>query len=124
MSLSQSVGVAAYRNLLRAVRVAFHGDHRVMTAAHEQARSQFEAGRSLEAGSKEWEEKLKHASDVAVVLRQGVIQGEKVPEDEKYQLRIHKDIRLGDNESIKQSRMPGKKANSFKALKKGGCGSA
>lgn len=46
------------------------------------------------------DEQIKLLEDIAVFLRQNVVQGQKT-EDDKYHLNIHRDTELGDNETIK-----------------------
>lgn len=79
------------------------GDLPVLLAARKEIRSNFEASRDLTPEEKET--KIQHANEVAKVLRMNVVQGKL---DEKksdtYDLRIHKDIELGDNESINQKK--------------------
>ncbi|KAG6991044.1 mitochondrial zinc maintenance protein 1 [Physcia stellaris] len=103
MVLSPSqIAIHAYRDLLRSARIAFQGDTRLLTGALSQARSAFEAGRSTSPSGPEFEAQLKHAGDVARLLRENVVQGASSGED-RYQLRIHEYTERGDNDSIKQA---------------------
>lgn len=79
------------------------GDFPVLLAARKEIRNNFEASRELTVG--EQESKIQHANEVAKVLRMNVVQGKLDQEKtDTYDLRIHKDIELGDNESIKQKK--------------------
>ncbi|KAK9248855.1 mitochondrial zinc maintenance protein 1, mitochondrial [Lipomyces tetrasporus] len=125
MSRRQQV-LSSYRSLLRATRIAFNGDHRVFTAARQQVRQGYEAGRTeLSADPKHYEEvdkRLEHASGVALLLRSNIVQGElqsgnlskknmatvdpshssvQSEGGDVYKLRIHKHTELGDNEAVK-----------------------
>ncbi|KAI0397635.1 mitochondrial zinc maintenance protein 1, mitochondrial [Xylariaceae sp. FL0594] len=94
-----STALPVYRNLLRAARVAFQGDERVLNAALSSIRDGFRANATLEPSSPEYPAAVKHAEEVATILRQNVVQGRK--EGETYKLRIHEDTERGDNESVK-----------------------
>ncbi|CDO95395.1 unnamed protein product [Kluyveromyces dobzhanskii CBS 2104] len=96
--MSQALG--AYRNGLRAARVAFKGDMRMLVAARQQMRDGMVNPPSPELPS---EEQIKLMNDVAQFLRQNVVQGKKT-NDDKYHLNIHKDTELGDNETIKTTK--------------------
>ncbi|KAK8191244.1 mitochondrial zinc maintenance protein 1, mitochondrial [Phyllosticta capitalensis] len=99
--MSRVSATAAYRNLLRSIRIAFEGDVAVMNAARFEARNNFEANRSLSEDSKDLEKSIAKANDVAKFLKENLVQGQ-VKDDGKYQLRIHEHTERGDNESIKQ----------------------
>lgn len=95
----------AYRDLLRSARIAFQGDARLLTGARSQARASYENNRQLRPSSDEAAVAIKHANDVAKLLRENVVQGMQVEgssEQERYQLRIHEYTERGDNDSIKQ----------------------
>ncbi|KAJ5624796.1 hypothetical protein N7510_001105 [Penicillium lagena] len=141
---------SAYRQLLRATRVAFHSlslfrllpgtmrrmlipfyldDHRVLLAARQEARQNFDQNRrvGIDTGMQ-----INHAIEVANILRHNLVQGAREAEDESakwrmflttllyelgilvlflgwtglidnfiLELRIHDEIERGDNESIK-----------------------
>ncbi|KAI1635259.1 hypothetical protein F4809DRAFT_465330 [Biscogniauxia mediterranea] len=105
--MSTTAALPAYRNLLRAARIAFQGDDRVLTAARASIREGFRAKASLEPSNPELPGAIKHAEEVASILRQNVVQGKK--EGEAYsmvggwspELRIHKDTERGDNDTVK-----------------------
>jgi complex III assembly factor LYRM7 len=91
---------SAYRQLLRATRVAFQDDVRVLIASRQEARRNFDAHRRLAVDTPM---QIKHAVEVADLLRHNLVQGsrEQGNEDAKWELRIHDEIERGDNDSIK-----------------------
>ncbi|KAJ9133899.1 hypothetical protein NKR19_g8875 [Coniochaeta hoffmannii] len=93
------MALVAYRHLLRAARIAFDGDTRVLTAATEQIRQGFQDKRFLSPSDPEVQAAVQHAEEVASFLRSNVVQGRK--EGDVYKLRIHDDIERGDNDTIK-----------------------
>ena len=52
------------------------------------------------AHSSEAEAQIKHAEEVARVLRRNVVQGRKVDE-QRFRLSLHGEIERGDNSSVK-----------------------
>ncbi|KAL2038751.1 hypothetical protein N7G274_008509 [Stereocaulon virgatum] len=100
------MALSAYRNVLRAARIAFQGDAPIFSAAKIEARSKFNGSRSLPAGSDEAQQKIIEAQEVARILRQNVVQGHQVgglvDKEQRYQLRIHEETERGDNDSIKK----------------------
>ncbi|GAO17322.1 uncharacterized protein UV8b_05552 [Ustilaginoidea virens] len=96
------MALVAYRNLMRAARVAFQGDAQVLAAARQKIRQEFRRKSGMEPSDSTTKEALFHAQEVAKFLRANVVQGKRLEgEDNMYQLRIHKDTERGDNESIK-----------------------
>ncbi|BAO42579.1 protein FMP36 [Kluyveromyces marxianus] len=95
-----SRALAAYRNGLRAARVAFGGDTRMLVAARQKMREGMINPPNPELSP---DEQIKHMNDVAQFLRQNIVQGKKA-EGDKYHLNIHKDTELGDNETIKTAK--------------------
>ncbi|CAJ2503496.1 Uu.00g108900.m01.CDS01 [Anthostomella pinea] len=93
-----SKALPTYRNLLRAARVAFQGDERVLTAARSSIREGFRANVSLEPSNPNFAASIKHAEEVAAMLRQNIVQGRK--DGDTYKLRIHEDTERGDNDTI------------------------
>ncbi|KAI0101101.1 hypothetical protein F4814DRAFT_105692 [Daldinia grandis] len=93
------MALQAYRGLLRAARVAFQGDERVLTAARASIRETFRVNASLESTDPELPGAIKHAEEVAAILRQNIVQGKK--DGEIYKLRIHEDTERGDNDTVK-----------------------
>jgi complex III assembly factor LYRM7 len=69
------MAVAAYRHVLRAMRVAFQGDTTLLHAARTQARTGFNNNSALDASSTEASAAIEHAEGVAEVLRHNVVQG-------------------------------------------------
>ncbi|ORY85612.1 hypothetical protein BCR37DRAFT_391381 [Protomyces lactucae-debilis] len=114
-------GIQAYRNLIRSAQIAFKGDAPILTAARQEIRKNFDSARSMSPD--EQAIKLEHAKEVAKILRTNVVQGKRKADaaaaeegSETYKLRIHKDIELGDNESIKKA-----KSKEAAAGRSGGC---
>ncbi|EHK22780.1 uncharacterized protein TRIVIDRAFT_78785 [Trichoderma virens Gv29-8] len=96
------MSLAAYRNLLRAARIAFQGDVHVLTAAQNQIRQGFQENRALDSSSG-IQAAIRHAEDVATILRQNIVQGQKIEsngDEHTYKLRIHEHTERGDNDSI------------------------
>ncbi|GAP86651.1 putative mitochondrial zinc maintenance protein [Rosellinia necatrix] len=94
-----STALPAYRNLLRAARVVFRGDEGTITAAFSKIREGFRANAALEPTDPKIPSLVKHAEDVATILRQNVVQGKL--EGDVYKLRIHEETERGDNDSVK-----------------------
>ncbi|CEP61266.1 Mzm1p LALA0_S02e10528g [Lachancea lanzarotensis] len=107
---TRMAALAAYRNGLRATRVAFSQDTRVLLAARTQMRDGMVHPPNPELSP---EQQISHLNDVAEFLRRNIVQGKKT-EGDKYALNIHKDTELGDNETVKQ-------AKATLAAKGGGC---
>lgn len=93
--------LTAYRNGLRATRVVFKGDNRMLLAARQRMRDGMINPPNAELPV---EKQIEHLEDVARFLRQNLVQGTKTGTEEKYHLNIHKDTELGDNESIKKTK--------------------
>ncbi|KAF7715455.1 Mitochondrial zinc maintenance protein [Penicillium ucsense] len=100
MSAPSATALSAYRQILRATRIAFRDDLRVMVAARQEARRNFDQNRrvGVDTGMH-----INHALEVANILRHNIVQGAREGNDEsaKWQLRIHDEIERGDNDSIK-----------------------
>ncbi|KAK7566091.1 hypothetical protein BKA81DRAFT_327600 [Phyllosticta paracitricarpa] len=99
--MSRVSTLAAYRNLLRSIRIAFEGDVATMNAARFEARNNFEANRDLPQDSNDLNKYITKANDVSKFLKENLVQG-RVTDEGKYQLKIHEHTERGDNESIKQ----------------------
>ncbi|KAI1343541.1 hypothetical protein F5Y15DRAFT_412325 [Xylariaceae sp. FL0016] len=93
------MALPAYRSLLRAARIAFTGDERILSAARSSIRDGFRANAALEPSSPQSQDAVKHAEEVASILRSNVVQGKK--EGENYKLRIHEHTERGDNDTVK-----------------------
>ncbi|CDK28895.1 unnamed protein product [Kuraishia capsulata CBS 1993] len=85
-------------------------------AAKAQIRSAVELAKDPENPDRSTEDRIKHLRDVSEFLRRNIVQGEKTADD-KYQLHIHKDTELGDNEDIKKT----KNTLTNEAAASGGC---
>ncbi|KAI0886392.1 uncharacterized protein GGS22DRAFT_128183 [Annulohypoxylon maeteangense] len=94
-----TMALPAYRGLLRAASIAFRGDERVLSAARSSIREGFRANASLEPTNPEVPGAIKHAEEVAAILRQNIVQGKK--DGERYKLRIHEETERGDNDTVK-----------------------
>ncbi|EON95778.1 zinc maintenance protein [Phaeoacremonium minimum UCRPA7] len=92
--------LTAYRHLLRAARIAFEGDTRVLDAARQQIRGGFREKASLPSSDPSTAAAIQHAQEVAAFLKSNVVQGKKEGED-LYRLRIHDETERGDNDTIK-----------------------
>ncbi|KAK4117802.1 hypothetical protein N656DRAFT_794233 [Canariomyces notabilis] len=89
----------AYKNLLRASRIAFEGDTRMLDAARQQIRREFREKASLSPSDPTVQPAIQHAEEVASFLKTNLVQGRR--EGDKYKLRIHQYTERGDNDSIK-----------------------
>ncbi|PCG94910.1 Complex 1 LYR protein [Penicillium occitanis (nom. inval.)] len=92
--------ISAYRELLRATRIAFRDDHRILHAARTEARKQFNAHKRTAVDTPM---QIQHALETASILRHNIVQGARdaEKEDGKWELRIHDEIERGDNDSVK-----------------------
>ncbi|KAM0519108.1 hypothetical protein ACHAPE_004105 [Trichoderma viride] len=70
------MSLAAYRHLLRSARIAFSGDVHVLSAAQNQIRQTFLENRSLDSSG--IQAAIRQAEDVATILRENVVQGQKI----------------------------------------------
>jgi complex III assembly factor LYRM7 len=105
------------------------GDQRLLSAARHEARKGFDSKRKLTSGGEEAAAGIAHAEDVARILQQNVVQGQRVDEEgEKYrthrcsvwgaapiltvraELRIHGGTERGDNDSVKMAGIGSSKA--------------
>ncbi|KAF8527064.1 RF-1 domain-containing protein [Gautieria morchelliformis] len=103
MSISPSLQASAravYRSLFRAASFTFSGDDRVLNAFLDKTRTAYREGRSL-TDAKQYEDNVRLAQEVAVVLRANVVQARKSAEG-VWKLNIHADSELGDNNTIKK----------------------
>ncbi|KAK7946383.1 uncharacterized protein PG986_010704 [Apiospora aurea] len=91
--------IAAYRNLWRSARIAFQGDQPILEAAHNQIRLGFRQHADLKPSDPKFAEEIRHAEDVATILKQNVVQGKR--EGDTYKLRIHEHVERGDNDTVK-----------------------
>lgn len=93
------MALAAYRHLLRATKIAFEGDSRVLDAARQQIRQGFREKATLGPSDAAVQPAIQHAEEVATFLRANVVQGRK--EGDIFKLRIHGETERGDNDTIK-----------------------
>ncbi|KAF9888909.1 Mitochondrial zinc maintenance protein 1, mitochondrial [Aspergillus nanangensis] len=91
---------SAYRQILRSTRVAFRDDIRVLIAARQEARREFDNHKRQGIDTPM---QINHAIEVATILRHNIVQGVKESKDDaaRWELRIHEEIERGDNDSIK-----------------------
>lgn len=76
----------AYRNLLRAARIAFQGDERVLLAARHQIRSGFREKASLPSSHPSVAPSVQYANEVAEFLKANVVQGRREGDGETYSM--------------------------------------
>ncbi|KAF5135069.1 Mitochondrial zinc maintenance protein 1, mitochondrial [Metarhizium anisopliae] len=112
------MALAAYRNLMRAARIAFKerlkGDAPILAAAQQQIRHEFRQKSSLNSSDASTQEAIQHAQEVANFLKANVVQGKRMEGGENMyhqenlheltaclELRIHEHTERGDNESVK-----------------------
>lgn len=96
--------LAAYRNGLRATRVAFGNDTQMLLAARKMMRNGMKTPPKPE---QKQEDQIQHLNDVALFLRRNLVQGTRKEDADVYKLNIHKDIELGDNATIKKHKIAG-----------------
>ncbi|KAM7201936.1 hypothetical protein V8F20_004644 [Naviculisporaceae sp. PSN 640] len=93
------MSLQAYRHLMRAARIAFEGDSRVLNAARESIRNGFRENASLPPSDPAVAPAIQKAEELASFLKSNVVQGKR--EGDTYKLRIHEHTERGDNDSIK-----------------------
>ncbi|KAL1952953.1 hypothetical protein VTO42DRAFT_3820 [Malbranchea cinnamomea] len=106
MSTPSVSALSAYRQLLRATRIAFDGDMHTLLAARAECRRHFDQNRRLGVDTPMH---IQNALEAAEVLRKNIVQGVKTEklnekgevEDSYFALRIHDEIERGDNDTIK-----------------------
>ncbi|KAL1856163.1 Mitochondrial zinc maintenance protein 1, mitochondrial [Paecilomyces lecythidis] len=92
--------LSAYRQLLRATRIAFQDDYHMLYAARAEARRRFDEHRRTGVDTPMH---IQTAIETANILRHNLVQGvrDADKEDAQWRLRIHEDIERGDNDTIK-----------------------
>ncbi|KAL1977794.1 hypothetical protein VTN31DRAFT_653 [Thermomyces dupontii] len=97
---SSTSAISAYRQLLRATRIAFKDDYRTLFAARAEARKHFEQNRNAGVDAPM---KINDALEAADMLRRNIVQGVRDAEDESgvWELRIHDEIERGDNDTVR-----------------------
>ena len=88
------MALPAYRQLLRATRIAFQGDEHLMHAARAQARVGFEKLSTADSSSKEVTDAIAHAKGVAEVLRHNIVQGVQAADGQTMSAYSHENDRL------------------------------
>lgn len=78
------MALQAYRHLLRATRIAFQGDERVLSAARQQARAGFREKATLSPSDPAVAPAVQYAQEVADFLRSNVVQGKREADGETY----------------------------------------
>ncbi|KHN94427.1 mitochondrial complex I protein Fmp36 [Metarhizium album ARSEF 1941] len=97
-----AMALVAYRNLMRAARIAFEGDAPILAAAQQQIRDVFRQRSSLDSSDPSTREDIQRAQEIADFLKANVVQGKRMEGgDNMYRLRIHEHTERGDNDSIK-----------------------
>lgn len=114
---TKSAALSAYRNALRATRIAFLNDAPVLTSARSKIRQGYNDHKSLN-DTQQIEEEIKKLNEVSAFIIKNIVQGKK-QEDGKYFLNFHEKTELGDNDTIKQSKaemgsLSGKRGNKLK----------
>ncbi|PSR93992.1 hypothetical protein BD289DRAFT_385645 [Coniella lustricola] len=94
------MALAAYRSVLRATRIAFQGDERMLSAARQKASVDFRAKASLQASDPAVGAAIEEARAVADILKANVVQGKREGSGDLYKLRIHEHTERGDNDTI------------------------
>ncbi|KAK7702167.1 Mitochondrial zinc maintenance protein 1, mitochondrial [Diaporthe eres] len=94
------MALQAYRSLLRATRLTFQGDERLLTNARDQIRAGFREKATLSPSDPAVAPAVAHAQEVAAMLRENVVQGRNEG-DGRYKLRIHEHTERGDNDTVK-----------------------
>ncbi|KAG0250250.1 hypothetical protein DFQ27_009494 [Actinomortierella ambigua] len=93
----------AYKDLLKAQRVAFRGDVATLSAAREKTYQEFNMRRN-ETNEKTIEEQLHLANQVTSLLRHNLVQGvQKKDRKDLYELKIREETELGDNETLREA---------------------
>ncbi|GJN88563.1 hypothetical protein Rhopal_001529-T1 [Rhodotorula paludigena] len=131
---------SAYRALIRAQRLTFKGDEYALKAAYQQTRilfnrfvpsastslspfnssaqrSAFELKPSEDLTSESVDQQIDGAFEVATFFRRNVVQGAKNDEG-NFVLRIHDETERGDNDTIKQKKVPEIPADNLKVRRR------
>ncbi|EMR11316.1 hypothetical protein PNEG_00345 [Pneumocystis murina B123] len=82
--------LSSYRNLLRAINVTFKDDLQLLEASKKQIRNTFYHDKEKNLNEEEIQKKVKHANDIASILRKNIVQG-RLNSSGHYSLRIHDD---------------------------------
>ncbi|KAI3400758.1 hypothetical protein diail_1967 [Diaporthe ilicicola] len=96
------MALQAYRHLLRASRLTFQGDERLLTSARDRIRTSFREKAALSPSDPAVAPAVQQAEQIAEMLRTNVVQG-RDEGDGRYKLRIHEHTERGDNDTIKMA---------------------
>lgn len=91
--------LSTYRGLIRAANLAFEHDLLAKKSAYDRIRSEYRDCGELDQAEKR--KRIQFAKDCAHILRTNVVQGVRKEESSDrpvYQLRIHEESELGDND--------------------------
>lgn len=102
--MSQRTALSAYRNSMRATRLAFNNDLLVLKSARDQIRSEMKLQTSPSNPLLKINERVDLLNQISEFLRHNIVQGVKNGNSngkEKYLLNIHNNTELGDNEEIR-----------------------
>ncbi|KAK3632729.1 Mitochondrial zinc maintenance protein 1, mitochondrial [Elasticomyces elasticus] len=115
IATNRFAALATYRHLVRAINLSFAGDTKLHPAATRLARDGFIKNRKLDSGSVEASSAIEHAQGVAQILRENLVQGQKVEgQGDQYKLRFTEHTQLRDNDEA--GRLKGTR-KSFKEIK-------
>ncbi|KAK3109441.1 Mitochondrial zinc maintenance protein 1, mitochondrial [Teratosphaeriaceae sp. CCFEE 6253] len=103
IATNRLAALATYRTLLRAINTSFAGDACMHPAARTLARQKFAANRGLESGSAAASTAVEEGQAAARIIREHVVQGQKVGE-EKYKLRFTEHTQRLDNHTAGELR--------------------
>ncbi|QSL64223.1 hypothetical protein MERGE_000378 [Pneumocystis wakefieldiae] len=67
--------LSSYRNLLRAINIAFKDDLQLLKASKKQIRNTFHHDKEKNLSEEEIQKKVKYANDIASILRRNIVQG-------------------------------------------------
>ncbi|KTW30800.1 hypothetical protein T552_00512 [Pneumocystis carinii B80] len=93
--------LSSYRNLLRAVNVAFKDDLQLLKTSKKQIRNTYYHDKDKNLSEEEIQKKIKHANDVASILRKNIVQG-RLNSSGHYSLRIHHDTERTSSKIIEK----------------------
>lgn len=102
--MSRQLALSAYRNSLRATRIAFTEDLVALNSARNQIKGEMKLATSPSNPLLKVDERVDLLNQISEFLRHNIVQGKKNGQEQgkdKYLLNIHKDTELGDNDDIK-----------------------
>lgn len=104
MSTARSA-LTAYRNALRATRIAFTDDLVVLQTSRQKIKDEMKLNNSPSNPLLKVEERIELLNQISEFLKHNIVQGVKTGKlddgKDKYTLNIHKETELGDNDEIK-----------------------